>query len=353
VSEKKPEAKKRSRRFGILWLAALLLLTTVALVSWFIGRPVLQAYWAAGDVLEEKLSVEGAIKQLGGPSRAAARARLLLRLPDWALPEGKRGQGMRAVAVVILAACAEAGGGAEDEPGVPLTELHRVLDENRDPKLRRLCLRALAVHSRAGRSEVQKGLSDPDPGVRRAAVREADRQNMVTALLRACADGDPSVRRAAGFALAKRRDHRAVPLLIEALSCGDYWEQSKAESALENWFHGRFRGTGPTQVLIDSAVTKAWADWWKRNEPHIESYYTLTVREDDTLSGIAEMVYAGRAPGYTLEQKWKVIQAANRNVDPRRLVIGAELVIPTLPARKPGSPATTPAPRQGSDEPRG
>ncbi len=327
------QERKRSRKVLALWAAAMILLVLVVVFAAFFAGPVYQARKLAGRVAGGEVEPGDAVGDLGGPGAAATRMRLVLAMPDWSLPAGDEGVKLRAAAVAILAAAVADRGVVSDAPGSPLSVIRDVLGGDRDPVIRSLALRALWATKKFRPEDAQAGLADSSPGVRVGAVVVADRLNMVTLLIQALGDSDFGVRQAACWALVKRNDRRGTGVLIEALSSGGYWNLRRAERQLEDWYHARFRGGEPGQSWSDGAVTGAWKSWWERNRAQIDERFTLPVRRGDTLSAVAARVYQGRLNDWSLEEKWRAILAANPGVDPQRLRIGSELVIPLKPPR--------------------
>ncbi|MHC4916002.1 MAG: LysM peptidoglycan-binding domain-containing protein [Planctomycetota bacterium] len=335
------QEKKRSRKVLVFWAAAMVLLAMVVIFSTFFAGPAFQARRLAGRVAGKELAPADAVEDLGGPGAAARRMRLVLAMPDWTLPAGDEGVGVRAAAVRILEAAVARGAGASDAPASPLAVLRRAAGGDRDPLIRTLALNAMIDTSKVAPRDVQSALGDPGAEVRLQAVRAAHLLDMVTALVQALDDPNPAVRKGACRALTTRNNRRATGVLIEMLSSGDYWDARPAERQLERWYHARFRGEGPGQSWSSTAVAAAWKGWWERNRGHIDRQFTLPVREGDTLSAIAAHVYARRLTGWSLEEKWRAILAANPGVDPHRLRIGSELVIPLNPDKPPPARSTT------------
>jgi len=347
--------------FGLLYLGPFLhTRATVRAVAGGRRAPLTSARRPRAGWRSPHATLMDAVEKLGGPTAAARRLGLLLRAPGWTLGE-KDEEGRsetRHATVRILGAAAGAGRRRGSEPpagsGEAVSVLRKVMRSDRDATVREAAVMMLAAIPEPDPADMERALADESESVRRAAVPRAMRLGLFEALRRAAGDpsapvrravadslawhgvhdspeareilhslvedGEPEVREAAGLALAGRRDLRALPLLIEALGRGGNWH---AERALENWFHQRFREGG---IVTDPAVAAAWEKWWKENGPHIDRHYTLTVREGDTLSEIAIMIYG--APG-----RWTEIQEANGGIEPTALPVGMKLVIPVGPAK--------------------
>jgi hypothetical protein len=198
-TEVAPPANRRERRVYVLWGVGLGLLALIGIFSWMAVMPCLEVRSVLEQVVEQRVSAQGAVRQLGGPRNALPKLRLYVRLPLGLVPN-------RSNVPDLLSRCG---------PPAIDTLTHMLYNDTKDvswaaadaladigePAIPAL---AEALHAEGDHVRAFAACALGEMGLRGLGGRAAEEP-----LLEAAKDPDPAVRSAAAEALKKMRGGQA------------------------------------------------------------------------------------------------------------------------------------------------